>query len=77
MALIVLSVLVGLLIMSFELTFTLNEIFDHYPVLLQPLYDHFPTIAYSFIYKIIIYIVFVILISSILSHKMSGPFYRF
>ena len=77
MALIVLSVLSGLLIMAYELIFTLNDLFDQYPVLLQPLYDHFPTIAYSFIYKLIIYVVFVVLISAILSHKMAGPIYRF
>lgn len=77
MSLIILSVLAGLLIMSFELTFTLSEIFDRYPVLLQPLYDHFPALAYGFIYKIVIYVIFVILISAILSHKMAGPVYRF
>ncbi len=77
MALIILSVLSGLLIMAYELTFTLHDLFDQYPVLLQPLYDHFPAIAYSFIYKLLIYIVFVILISAILSHKMAGPVYRF
>lgn len=77
MTLIVLSVLAGLLIMAFELTFTLNDIFDKYPVLLQPLYDNFPSIAYGFIYKIVIYVVFVVLISAILSHKMAGPVYRF
>ena len=77
MALIILSVLSGLLIMAYELTFTLHEVFDHYPVLLQPLYDHFPSLAYSFIYKLLIYLVFVVLISAILSHKMAGPVYRF
>ena len=63
MTLIILSVLAGLMIMAFELTFTLSDIFDNYPVLLQPLYDNFPTIAYGFIYKIVIYVVFVVLIS--------------
>ena len=77
MLLILLSVLAGLLIMAYELIFTLHDIFDNYPVLLQPLYDHFPTIAYGFVYKILIYIVFVVLISAILSHKMAGPVYRF
>ncbi len=77
MTLIILSVLAGLMIMAFELTFTLSDIFDKYPVLLQPLYDHFPSLAYGFIYKIVIYIVFVVLISAILSHRMAGPVYRF
>lgn len=77
MTLIILSVLAGLLIMAFELTFTLNDIFDKYPVLLQPIYDTFPSIAFSFIYKIIIYVIFVVLISAIISHKMAGPVYRF
>lgn len=77
MALILVSVLAGLLIMAYELTFTLNDVFDQYPVLLQPLYDYFPSLVFGFIYKIAIYIVFVVLISAILSHKMAGPIYRF
>lgn len=77
MMLIILSVLAGLLIMAFELTFTLNDIFDKYPVLLQPIYDTFPSIAFGFIYKIVIYVIFVVLISAIVSHKMAGPVYRF
>ena len=77
MALIILSVLAGLLIVALELTFTLSEVFDKYPVLLQPLYDNFPAIAYGFIYKLIIYVIFVVLISAILSHRMAGPIYRF
>lgn len=77
MMLIILSVLAGLLIVFYELAFTLNEIFDNYPVLLQPLYDNFPSIMYGFIYKILLYVIFVILISAVLSHKMAGPIYRF
>lgn len=77
MLLIVFSVLTGFAIMAFELTFTLDEVFDKYPTLIQPLYDNFLPIVTSFIYKIIIYILFIVLISSILSHKMAGPVYRF
>lgn len=77
MLLIIFSVLTGLAIMAFELTFTLDEIFDKYPVLIQPIYDNFLPIALGFVYKIVIYILFVILISAILSHKMAGPVYRF
>lgn len=77
MVLIIASVLAGLLIMAFELAFTLNEIFDQYPVLLQPIYDNFPSIAYGFIYKLILYLMLVVLISAILSHRMAGPVYRF
>lgn len=77
MLLIIFSVLTGLAIMAFELTFTLDEIFDKYPVLIQPLYDNFLPIVWGFVYKILIYILFVILLSAILSHKMAGPVYRF
>ena len=77
MLLIVLSVLCGLTIMTLELTATLNELFDTYPVLVQPIYDQFLPIAAQFFYKIAIYILFVIIISAILSHKMAGPIYRF
>ena len=77
MLLIVFSVLCGLGIMALELTATLNDLFDKYPVLMQPVYDQFIPIVSSFFYKIVIYVLFVVLISAILSHKMAGPVYRF
>ncbi len=77
MMLMIMSVLCGLAIMTFELTATLNELFDAYPVLVQPIYDEFVPVATSFFYKIAIYLLFVVLISAILSHKMAGPVYRF
>ena len=77
MVLIILSVLCGLAIMTFELTATLSDLFDTYPVLVQPLYDEFIPIAASFFYKIAIYLLFVVIISAFLSHKMAGPVYRF
>ena len=77
MMLMIMSVLCGLAIMTFELTATLNELFDKYPVLVQPIYDQFLPVAASFFYKIAIYLLFVVIISTILSHKMAGPVYRF
>ena len=77
MLLIIFSVLCGLAIMTLELTATLNDLFDAYPVLIQPIYDEFIPIAVSFFYKVSIYLLFVVLISAILSHKMAGPVYRF
>ena len=77
MLLIVTSVLCGLAIMTLELCATLNELFDAYPVLVQPIYDEFIPIVSSFFYKIAIYVLLVVIISAILSHKMAGPVYRF
>ena len=77
MMLMIMSVLCGLAIMTFELTATLNDLFDKYPVLVQPSYDQFLPVAASFFYKIAIYLLFVVIISAILSHKMAGPVYRF
>jgi methyl-accepting chemotaxis protein len=77
MLLIILSVLCGLAIMTLELTATFNELLDKYPVLVQPIYDQILPIISSFCYKIAIYVLFVILVSAILSHKMAGPVYRF
>lgn len=77
MLLICLSVLCGLTIMTLELSITFNELFDAYPVLMQPFYDAFLPILANFFYKIVIYVLFVILISAVLSHKMAGPIYRF
>lgn len=77
MILMVACVLCGLAIMGLELTATLNDLFDDYPVLVQPIYDEFIPIVASFFYKIAIYILLVIIISAIVSHRMAGPVYRF
>lgn len=77
MLLIVTCVLCGLAIMGLELAATLNELFDAYPVLMQPVYNEFGAIVSSFFYKIAIYILLVVIISAIVSHKMAGPVYRF
>ncbi len=77
MILMVACVLCGLAIMGLELTATLNDLFDDYPVLVQPIYDEFIPIVASFFYKISIYVLLVIIISAIVSHRMAGPVYRF
>ena len=77
MILMVACVLCGLAIMGLELTATLNDLFDAYPVLVQPIYDEFIPIVSNFFYKIAIYIILVVIISAIVSHKMAGPVYRF
>ena len=77
MLLIIFSVLIGLGIMTFELSATLDEIFDRYPVLIQPLYDNLLPIMASFAYKLALYILCVVVISALVSHKMAGPAYRF
>ncbi len=77
MILIVTCVLCGLAIMTLELIATLNDLFDAYPILMQPIYDEFIPIISDFFYKIAIYVLLVIIISAIVSHKMAGPVYRF
>ncbi len=77
MTLIVTCVLCGLAIMGLELVATLNDLFDAYPVLMQPVYDEFGSIVSAFFYKIAIYVLLVVIISAIVSHKMAGPVYRF
>ncbi|MBO5910875.1 MAG: hypothetical protein J6Q05_01590 [Elusimicrobiaceae bacterium] len=77
MVLIVTCVLCGLAIMGLELAATLNDLFDAYPILMQPIYDEFGPIMSDFFYKIAIYVLLVVIISAIISHKMAGPVYRF
>jgi len=77
MLLICLSVLCGLAIMGLELILTCDELFTNYPGLMQPVYDSFVPIVTHFLVKIAIYVLFVVVISAILSHKMAGPIYRF
>lgn len=77
MLLMITCVLCGLAIMALELFATLNELFDTYPVLMQPIYDEFVPLVANFFYKIAIYVILVVIVSAIVSHKMAGPIYRF
>ena len=43
----------------------------------MPIYDEFGPIMSDFFYKIAIYVLLVVIISAIISHKMAGPVYRF
>ncbi|WP_424243934.1 nitrogen fixation/metabolism regulation signal transduction histidine kinase [Elusimicrobium posterum] len=77
MFLIVFSVVMGIAIMSFEVISVLHEAFSNFPMLLQPFYDNLVPITLTLGLKVFIYVVLVVLVSSILSHKTAGPIYKF
>ncbi|MGB2578722.1 methyl-accepting chemotaxis protein [Elusimicrobium simillimum] len=75
--LLVISVVIGLSLMAFEVLTTMQGIYSEYPMMLQPLYDKFVPITIGILLKIAIYLVIVVLVAAMLSHKLAGPIYRF
>ncbi|MBT3392891.1 MAG: hypothetical protein HN833_01855 [Elusimicrobiaceae bacterium] len=77
MLLIILSVLVGFAIVFFEFSVAISDAFAKEPALLQPLIDQMSPTMIMFGIKILIYIIFIILFSAVLSNRLAGPIYHF
>jgi methyl-accepting chemotaxis protein len=77
MAFILASVLIGFLIIGLEVTWNLSRIFENRPVLLGLFLDEFWVLLPMFLVKMAFYLLIVILVSSVISHRMAGPIYKF
>lgn len=77
MLLIILSVLVGFAIVFFEISVAVSDAFSKEPALLQPLIQQITPTMKIFAVKILIYIIFIVLFSAVLSNRLAGPIYHF
>jgi len=76
MALILFSVLLGFLIVGLEITWNLSRIIAAKPAYLgivEELWQGMPIFAL----KTVMYLVIVLIVSSVISHKMAGPIFKF
>ncbi len=76
MALIFLSVLVAFLIVGLDLIWTVSRVVNEHPMM-QPLLEDIFTMAPLFIIKIVMYLIIVLIVSAVVSHRMAGPIFKF
>ena len=76
MALIFLSVLVAFLIVGLDLMWTVSKVVNEHPMM-QPLLEELFTMAPLFLVKIVMYMIIVLIVSAVVSHRMAGPIYKF
>jgi methyl-accepting chemotaxis protein len=77
MSIIFLSVVVGFLIVGFEIGLNLHRLFSERPALLAPLMGEVKTILPVFFIEMAIYLIVVLIVAAIISHRMAGPLYKF
>ncbi len=76
MALIFLSVLVAFLIVGLDLIWTVSKVVNDHPMM-QPLLEDMFSMVPLFIIKIGMYMIIVLIVSAVVSHRMAGPIFKF
>lgn len=74
---ILLSVLFGMVLFSYQFLTFLQDIFQNHPILLQRVYEEGPKLIYPLIIKSTIFFALLAIISALLSHRIAGPIYHF
>jgi methyl-accepting chemotaxis protein len=77
MAMMLGCVLLGVAIMSYEIISYLNLMFEEYPSAMQPFREHLLPMVFDIGVKVFIYLIIIVIMSSIISHRIAGPIYRF
>ncbi len=75
-ALVVLSVALGIAIMIYEIVSAMLTLFQNHPALLHPFYEKIVPLSLNVGLKVAIYITLVAIVAAILSHKTAGPIYK-
>ena len=76
MALILMSVLLAFVVFGLEALWTVSKVVNENPYLM-PLLDIIKEMAPLFAIKIAAYMVIVIIMSAVISHRMAGPIFKF
>lgn len=76
MLLISFSVVVAFVIMALDMIWTISKVVNEHPMM-QPLLDEIFSMAPLFAVKTIMYLLIVLIVSAVISHKMAGPIYKF
>ena len=76
MTLIFLSVFIAFLIVGLDIMWTVSKFVGEHPML-QPLLDDVFSMAPLFMMKALMYLVIVIIVSAVISHRMAGPIFKF
>lgn len=76
MALIFFSVLVAFVIVGLDALWTISKVVSEHP-LMTPMLDEFSSMMPVFAIKIGIYMIIVLIVSAVISHRMAGPIFKF
>lgn len=76
MALIFFSVLLAFLVVGLDVLWTVSKVVNDHPMM-QPLLDELSHMAPLFALKIAMYMVMVLIVSAVISHRMAGPIFKF
>jgi nitrogen fixation/metabolism regulation signal transduction histidine kinase len=76
MALIFLSVLVAFIIVGLDLMWNVSKVVNEHPMM-QPLLEDLFNMAPLFVIKVGVYLLIVLIVSAVVSHRMAGPIYKF
>ncbi len=76
MALLFLSVLLAFIIVGLDIIWTVSKVVNEHPMM-QPLLDEMSSMVPLFGLKIVMYMVMVLIVSAVISHRMAGPIFKF
>jgi methyl-accepting chemotaxis protein len=76
MLLIFLSVLIAFLMVGLDIIWTVSKVVSEHPMM-QPLIDDMFSMAPLFLIKMLMYMVIVLIVSAVVSHRLAGPIYKF
>ena len=76
-AFVMLCVLFATALITYEFLSLLQEVFTKHPALLQSIFAEGSSLLISFLIKIIICFIIILLFASLLSNRIAGPIYRF
>ena len=74
---VLLSVLFGMVLFTYQFLTFLQDIFKEHPILLQRVYEEGPALLYPLVIKSTIFFALLAIISALLSHRIAGPIYHF
>ncbi len=76
MLLISFSVVIAFVIMALDMIWTISKVVNEHPMM-QPLLEEIFSMAPLFAIKTAMYLLIVLIVSAVISHKMAGPIYKF
>lgn len=76
MALIFASALLAFVIVGLDIAWTVSKVVNEHPMM-QPLLEELSSMVPLFGLKIVMYMVMVLIVSAVISHRMAGPIFKF
>jgi methyl-accepting chemotaxis protein len=76
MALIFASVLLAFIVVGLDVLWTISKVVNEHPMM-QPMLEELTKMAPLFAIKIVMYLLIVLIVSVVVSHRMAGPVFKF